>query len=1006
LAVPENLQGKQVRCPKCSKLTLVPASEAVTPTAPSGAAATAAKASERASEAITKAAPRPSPARSPQPTGKASARAQDKEGAETPTVRHTGKKYRDSEDSDDRPRRRKQTKSPLPWILGGVGGGVVLGLVVLAVLVMTGRSETKSEPVVEDQAPAKKTPRVNPGQQLAVRSPKQFEPPQPVPIPAGPAPKEISPESTSRVKRATAYLRVKYANGSEAEGSGFFAAEKGLVFTNAHVLGMLNPSAPAPAQVNVVVGSGEPGEFTRRGQVLGVDRVSDLGVLRVEGDVAGLPDPLPVDNSRNLTELQKVYIFGFPFGERLGKNITISESTVSSIRREVDGSVAQVQLNGGMHQGNSGGPVVDSRGVVIGVAVAIIRGTQINFAVPGARVNEMLRGRVADLELGDAYRLTSGGEKLPIEIDCLDPMNRLQEIKVDAWLGNHGSLRPPAFNKPPNSAGDGARQTTALAYHNNKALGEIDLLALDSAKVDLQTRSLWIQPVLTDKAGVTYWATAVAYKLADLVSVERKPALLQVQPDLQPERTLKIVSSNKVVEVKGKLQRSLSFNVEAQALEVAKKEAQGANQRLTLGDTKFAIQLNDKSFPQNTKVDSMMRGAFLNFLTNPVGNLLTRAQPTLKASLDRNTREDFYDRINQIANAYELTCISFPNRAVQPKETWTTKVPILFDSYTGKEPFDLHLTCTLEGCRQASGEEQAVINLTGTLKNRKPGVSLFTGKVTGKVFFATAKGYVAGAKLKVDCEVDYASDALASYIMEVNLTRVPGNTAGITPAKEAPPPVVAAKGKTLFQVATATLGPGDPKDYPGRLQIPYKVWKMPFMAGKTYIIEMNKVGDDPIDPYLIVHNPFNVKVAEDDDSGGDLNARIVFQAPVSGFYLVYTTTLDLNQGGNFQFTVSEAAADAKTGKTDTKKIDTKKVEPKKGAPKGRAEHSQGDKEKGSRGEAETLLSLSPARAGRAPTPGVLESGPHVAGRIEQWPLCPSVLAPRKARALRVRDWLT
>jgi hypothetical protein len=76
-----------------------------------------------------------------------------------------------------------------------------------------------------------------------------------------------------------------------------------------------------------------------------------------------------------------------------------------------------------------------------------------------------------------------------------------------------------------------------------------------------------------------------------------------------------------------------------------------------------------------------------------------------------------------------------------------------------------------------------------------------------------------------------------------------------------------------------------------------------------------------------------VKVAEDDDSGGDLNARITYQAPVSGYYLIYTTTLELNQGGNFQFMVSEAAADPKNVKPDPKKTDTKKADPKKTTPK-------------------------------------------------------------------------
>src|SRR5262249_53430203 len=257
-------------------------------------------------------------------------------------------------------------------------------------------------------------------------------PPAKVEIPAGPLPPQIEPETTRKVKKATAFLRV--TSGRDTfEGSGFFALEPGLVFTNAHVLDMLHATNEAPSKVEVVVYSGEPEEFRLTAQVLGVDRSNDLAVVRVPDDPR-LPAPLPVDTTHRLTELQKVYIFGFPFGTSLGKNITVSESSVSSLRKDADGTVNQVQVNGGMHQGNSGGPVVDSRGVVIGVAVAIIRGTQINFAVPGEKVQGLLHGRVADIQFGEPYR--EGGQiKLPVQVQFLDPLRRIRDLKVESWTG-------------------------------------------------------------------------------------------------------------------------------------------------------------------------------------------------------------------------------------------------------------------------------------------------------------------------------------------------------------------------------------------------------------------------------------------------------------------------------------------------------------------------------------------------------------------------------------------
>ena len=97
---------------------------------------------------------------------------------------------------------------------------------------------------------------------------------------------------------------------------------------------------------------------------------------------------LPVRSARNLQETQQVYVFGFPFGADLGKEITVSQSSVSSLRWETEtGVLAKVQVNGGMQPGNSGGPVVDAYGNVIGVAVSVLRFTQINFAVPGDQIH-------------------------------------------------------------------------------------------------------------------------------------------------------------------------------------------------------------------------------------------------------------------------------------------------------------------------------------------------------------------------------------------------------------------------------------------------------------------------------------------------------------------------------------------------------------------------------------------------------------------------------------------
>jgi S1-C subfamily serine protease len=279
--------------------------------------------------------------------------------------------------------RRREEEEPqgntnmVPIFIGiGAGAVVLLGLliggVVIAARSVSGGTE---KAVAGDPLPGAG----GVGQAMAQVAAPAREPE--VPLPAGPVPVEMPANVVQQVKQSTAYLRVHLPTGGMSEGSGFFALERGIVITNAHVIGMLRGGLP-PRSVEVVTHSGEPGETRLTGTVMGVDQATDLAVLRVEGDASRLPAPLPVDSATKLTETQKVYIFGFPFGADLGKNITVSTSTVTSLRRE-NGVLTKVQVNGGMHPGNSGGPVTDARGAVVGVSVSGIRGTQINFAIPG-----------------------------------------------------------------------------------------------------------------------------------------------------------------------------------------------------------------------------------------------------------------------------------------------------------------------------------------------------------------------------------------------------------------------------------------------------------------------------------------------------------------------------------------------------------------------------------------------------------------------------------------------
>lgn len=359
---------------------------------------------------------------------------------------------------DDRPRRRRRDDDYEPDDRpreSSAGASIALILGVLAVLgslfvVAVGgvawlafRADDKPrevagpvQVVVPGAAPAPPpmARQDQPIEQPAANPPVIRPPANPGPVATG----DLPPELRERVRRATALIRVE-GNGRGGTGSGFVFRSNGdtaYLITNFHVVDLDDPpeakqpdngpfgppgfpgrppgfprppgfgpkfgppgfpGAPGngPARrekprVTVVLESGTPAEQTLSAEVVAFDDEADLAALRVTG-ARNLPEGIDVATDPPVAETQPVYVFGFPSGNR---TITIGKGTVAGLRRDADGTLNDVHINGEVNPGNSGGPVVDAQGRLIGVAVATVRGKGIGFAVPTAQLHQMFRGSV------------------------------------------------------------------------------------------------------------------------------------------------------------------------------------------------------------------------------------------------------------------------------------------------------------------------------------------------------------------------------------------------------------------------------------------------------------------------------------------------------------------------------------------------------------------------------------------------------------------------------------
>ncbi|HVY47802.1 MAG TPA: trypsin-like peptidase domain-containing protein [Minicystis sp.] len=203
------------------------------------------------------------------------------------------------------------------------------------------------------------------------------------------------------------------ARGPDGAGSGLLFAPDGYVLTNAHVVAdakSLEARLPSGARLPA--------------RVVGEDTATDLAVLRVEG--ASLPY-VTIGKASKLRVGQLVVAIGNPFG----LDATVSAGVVSALGRSMKSREGHpiedvVQHTAPLNPGNSGGPLVDFKGRLVGVNTAIIAGAQgLSFAVPSdtalwvvpeilkhgrvrrARLGVQVRQRVLDRRLARAHGLTA-----------------------------------------------------------------------------------------------------------------------------------------------------------------------------------------------------------------------------------------------------------------------------------------------------------------------------------------------------------------------------------------------------------------------------------------------------------------------------------------------------------------------------------------------------------------------------------------------------------------------
>ena len=186
-------------------------------------------------------------------------------------------------------------------------------------------------------------------------------------------PAQTVPQIAEKALAATVYLEMQDSNGLPLGfGSGFFVRDN-LIATNYHVI-----EGAARGTAKLV---GQFSTYTIEG-VTATDKTNDLALLKVT--VSGIK-PLPLGNSSDVKIGETVYVAGNP----KGLEGTFSNGIISSRRDKY--TKERLQMTAPISPGSSGGPVLNSKGEVIGVSfMTLVGGQNLNFAIPSRYLTELL----------------------------------------------------------------------------------------------------------------------------------------------------------------------------------------------------------------------------------------------------------------------------------------------------------------------------------------------------------------------------------------------------------------------------------------------------------------------------------------------------------------------------------------------------------------------------------------------------------------------------------------
>ena len=413
-------------------------------------------------------------------------------------------------------------QSPLIYAALGVGGLAVLLLCVVLVVVLTKGSGEPAAKVNPSPSVARNDSPSPVIERIAAVAPAETTvtptaPPETSSAGASAPSAMNGAEIVRRLKDATVYIILKLGGKPFATGTGFVIETREgdiVLATNRHVavpdpVGAPPSLVPKGAKVELEVvfrsGLGRQNEQALPAELIATDSLSDdlntdLAFLIVKR-VTRPPVPVNVFARTEPTEGTSYVGAGFPLvgfinevAETKGnQSVTITGGRIAALKRDEYGQISLLQVDGSLHPGNSGGPIVEEKtGNLLGVAVASLTRagiSNVGFIVPAEEVRRCLAGRVGAIE-GTRLQGPQGTADLQLKAQIVDPKGLVRDVLVHVAPASPGAISPnsdgswPAL---PNTKGVELARDPKTPFASGRVQVALSGKGADARKVLVQT---------------------------------------------------------------------------------------------------------------------------------------------------------------------------------------------------------------------------------------------------------------------------------------------------------------------------------------------------------------------------------------------------------------------------------------------------------------------------------------------------------------------------------------